>query len=702
MGFGGNAVPEEPHASFRGDIQGLRAVAVLSVVLGHAGIVGLSGGFVGVDVFFVISGYLITGVLVAGISGGRVQLSEFFAKRAKRILPAAAFVLISTATAAALLLNPVRAGEVFRDSAWAAGFLANVKFAHDGTDYFSKGEPLSVLQHYWSLAVEEQFYLVWPVLLALLVLAFNRRRRSALPTPAITVVLVLVTGVSLAYSLWETRRSPTPAYFSTPGRSWELGLGALLSAQYAAVRRLAAPLRAAVSWVGLGMIGTAIVLFDASTAFPGKAALLPVAGAVLVIAGGIGSPRGGASELLARQPLRWFGDISFSLYLWHWPLLQIAELRSGKPLSLTVRLELLALAVCLSAISYYGLENPFRRARWAREPARALILWPASLIAVLMVAQLGPGFVQPPTRSVLPVVAAAATRADASGNQSDGVIAGVEQAARAVMAGRRVPAELTPPLSLLGEDALGLGGCIATNGSSTVLQCALGDQGASRSMLLFGDSHAAMWLPALDAIGKREHWAVTYIVKNGCTPMKVHLYYSNTGIVRDCDAWREKALSRIKADPAQLIIVGSMMYSNYADDAGHPTPVPAVLQSWSSGVEATTSELVSASRRVVVIGDPRPMSSLPVDCLGRPSATLRDCSVPLTGDLHYTLSEATREAARAHNAAYIDVNPWFCADQVCPEVINGTIVFRDLGHVTRSYVTTLNGVLQKALALPKT
>jgi hypothetical protein len=323
------------------------------------------------------------------------------------------------------------------------------------------------------------------------------------------------------------------------------------------------------------------------------------------------------------------------------------------------------------------------------------------LIAVLMVAQLGPGLVQPPTRSVLPAVAAAAGT-DASGNQADPVIAAVEQAARAVTAGKRVPADLTPPLALLGEDAFGLGGCITPNGSSTVLRCVVGDQGASRSMLLFGDSHAAMWLPALDAIGKREHWAVTYIVKNGCSAMKVHLWFPNTGVLRDCDAWRDKALATIKTDSAQVIVLASLMYSNYADDAGRHTPVPAVLQTWSAGVEATTSELVSPTRRVVVIGDPLPMASLPVDCLSRPGATLRDCSVPLTGDLHYTLSEATREAARANQAAYIDVNPWFCADQVCPEVINGTIVFRDLGHVTRSYIATLSGVLQTALALPKT
>jgi peptidoglycan/LPS O-acetylase OafA/YrhL len=699
----GTVALEEHPTSFRGDIQGLRAVAVLSVVLGHAAIVGLSGGYVGVDVFFVISGFLITGVLLGGVYRGRVQLTDFFAKRAKRILPAASVVLFSSVIAAALLLNPVRATDAFLDSAWAAGFVANVKFARDGTDYFSRGEPPSILQHYWSLAVEEQFYLVWPAVLALVILLFRRRLRrdTSLPTAAITTVLLLVSATSFAFCVMETRRNPTSAYFSTPARAWELGTGALIATQARSIARLPELTRAIASWLGLACIVLAVVTFDAHTAFPGHAALLPVLGAGLVIAGGIGNPARSAALVLAQQPLRWIGDISYSLYLWHWPLLQIPQLRTGEALSLTSRLELIGLAICLSAISYYGLENPFRRARWTREPSRALLLWPASLILLLLTSAIGPTVVRPDTVSAGAPRPLPTATTDPNGEpQSSPLVAAVQQASQDAADGKAVPPALSPPLTLLRKDAYPLAGCITDDGSSEVITCSAGDLAAPRAMVLFGDSHAAMWLPALDAIGKRAHWLVRYVVKNGCSPMNVHLWYPTTGVVRDCDAWRTKAMAAIKADSAHLVLIGALMYSNFADPSGHHVLPAVVPQTWRDGVASTVADLSQSGHSVMVLGDPRPMPDLPVDCLGRGGARLIDCSARLTGDLHYTLSQETQDASRAAGGVYIDVNPWFCADQICPIVINGTIVFRDQGHVSRTYMSELADVLESTLQLP--
>jgi len=332
-----------PH---RRELQGLRAVAVLLVVLDHGGVPFLQGGYVGVDVFFVLSGYLITGLLLRQAGrDGRIRLSDFYVRRARRILPAAVLTLVVTDLAAHQLLNLVRAREAVGDSVWAAFFMANVHFARAGSDYFAQGQPPSPVQHYWTLAVEEQFYLVWPIVLAgVLAVPFLRRR-------LLWIVLAAAAG-SLAWSIHSTATDATYAYFSTVTRAWELALGAALA--------IAAPrLRGAAAWLGLACICIAAVAFSSSTPFPGYAALLPTIGAALVIAAAPGS----GSRLLSLAPFRYVGDRSYAFYLWHWPVLVIAAEYVGHDLSTAVRLGLLAGAFGLSILSYAFFENPIRQMR---------------------------------------------------------------------------------------------------------------------------------------------------------------------------------------------------------------------------------------------------------------------------------------------------------------------------------------------------
>src|SRR4051812_3202562 len=295
----------------RDDIQGLRAVAVLLVVLGHAGVGFLRGGFVGVDVFFVLSGFLITGLLLAGAERqGYVSLREFYARRAKRILPAAALTLIVTNLAAAHFMNFVRAKEAVQDSMWAAVFAANIQFWHQNADYFSQGQPPSPLQHYWSLAVEEQFYLVWPLLLSVVLIGVGLRRRARRVEggPSVTanarvrlaIVIGLAGAASLAWSVVETHRTPAAAYFSTFTRVWELALGAALAIGASLFLHLSNRTRAILGWAGVFAVGAAAVLFTEATAYPGYWALLPTVGTAMIIAAGIGNDRsrGGVGGLL--------------------------------------------------------------------------------------------------------------------------------------------------------------------------------------------------------------------------------------------------------------------------------------------------------------------------------------------------------------------------------------------------------------------
>lgn len=358
-------LPPEPAASspsskFRGDVEGLRAVAVVLVVLYHAKTTGIRGGYVGVDVFFVISGYLITRLLIAdGERHGRPSLARFWARRVRRILPAASLVVIATVLAAYAWLGFLRGGTIARDAEWTSVFMANFHLASVGTDYLGAQELPSPLQHYWSLAVEEQFYLVWPLLVAAVLglgAAATARRR-------LLTVLVPLTVASFVLSVVLTHSDPIPAYFSPFTRAWELAVGALVAVlEPNLLRRVGrAPWANALGVLGVAAIIGAGLAFTAATPFPGTAAALPVLGAAAVLAAGTASSGGAiSSRVLGIAPMRLIGRLSFGWYLWHWPVLVIATEHSTEPLSYGTRLLLMLGALALAALSLVLIENPIR------------------------------------------------------------------------------------------------------------------------------------------------------------------------------------------------------------------------------------------------------------------------------------------------------------------------------------------------------
>ncbi len=328
-----------PRLPPRADVQGLRALAVGVVVLDHVGVGLLEGGFVGVDVFFVVSGFLITTLLLRElVEDGRVRIGAFYARRARRILPAATVVLAAVVVASTLLLPLTRAVRVGVDVVWASLFVGNVRLAREGTDYFTADLPPSPVQHFWSLAVEEQFYVVWPAALALLAagVVWRSRRRDGRPPGAgqarvadrvlgpVSVLVVLAWVASFAWSVLLTRAEPSAAYFSTPARAWELATGALLALAAARGLRLPARGRALVATSGLAAIAAAALAYGPGTPFPGWQAAVPVLGTAAVLAAGDAGRAHGAARLLTWRPATWLGDISYSLYLWHWPVVLLA------------------------------------------------------------------------------------------------------------------------------------------------------------------------------------------------------------------------------------------------------------------------------------------------------------------------------------------------------------------------------------------
>jgi peptidoglycan/LPS O-acetylase OafA/YrhL len=351
---------DDGERKFRPDVEGLRAVAVALVVLVHAGVPWIDGGYIGVDVFFVLSGFLITGLLVRErVSTGSTSMPGFYARRARRILPAATVVLIVTVLASYHWLGFLRGGVIAEDGKWTALFAANLHFASEGTQYLNILAPPSPLQHYWSLAVEEQFYLAWPLLF--LTIATIAPRVSL--AGKLAAVLVLIVAASFTWSVVQTDSNITWAFFSPLTRAWELAIGALLAVSLPSLRRLPAVLGPWLSWIGLaGVIGSAFLL-DGSTAFPGYAALLPVLATAMVVAGGTIAPRVGSEVVLGLPPFQVLGKWSYSLYLWHWPILQIAAQRAGHGLPLVQNLGWLAVGLALAAVVHYAIENPIRYAK---------------------------------------------------------------------------------------------------------------------------------------------------------------------------------------------------------------------------------------------------------------------------------------------------------------------------------------------------
>jgi peptidoglycan/LPS O-acetylase OafA/YrhL len=377
-----------PRTEFRLDIEGLRAVAVLAVVLFHAEVPGVGGGYIGVDVFFVISGFLITGLLWREVStAGTVRLRRFYGARARRLLPASATVGVVTMIASAALLPPLQVPTVLGDGIASALYVGNYRFILQGADYFAPYMPPSPFLHYWSLGVEEQFYLVWPPLLiatAWLIRRVRRKKRADATSSRrpYLVVLAVVGAVSLAMSVAATHWMPLVAFFSLPTRAWQLAAGGLVALTAGQWRRLPAACAPIAGWAGLALILLACTRLGTTTPYPGTAALLPVVGTALVIGAGCASASRGCGRVLSLAPMTAVGRVSYSWYLWHWPVLLLAPPLLGHPLGLAGRLAATLVSGGLAVLTLHLIENPLRFAAPLRRSAVASLALGGAATAV--------------------------------------------------------------------------------------------------------------------------------------------------------------------------------------------------------------------------------------------------------------------------------------------------------------------------------
>ncbi|TXS02494.1 acyltransferase [Streptomyces sp. col6] len=679
--------PRPAHRTrFRPDIEGLRAFAVLAVLAFHASVPGLAGGFVGVDVFLVISGYLITGLLVReAVTTGRIRLGEFFARRARRLLPSAAVVLVAVAAAGAWLTVPLRRTDLENDVVAAALSVANWRFVHQRTDYLAAGQDESPLLHFWSLAVEEQFYLCWGPLLALLALLTARavRRGRALRPVAVAVTAVL-TLVSFALALRRTDDSVSLAYLGTPSRVWQFGAGALLALLPWHLLPGPRVLRLLCGWAGAGALVWCVLRYDASTPYPGYAALVPtLATAAVLLAGAPGRgpeapARLAVGRLLGLRGPRAVGRLSYTLYLWHWPVLVLAEARFGT-LGWPARVALTAASVLPALATRHWVERPLRHSRTVSElPRRGLALGVASVVIPVVLALV----VGTTTLKLL----GPATPVDLKG-LPPGAVTGPALLTRTGAQpgdGPLVPNPVQARQSFPPD-----GACEVAPPVTSSPPCLFGAVDSPDRVVLLGDSHAGQWFSPLLSLAAERGWALQELVKQGCPLPELSVVNPQLGrVYHECDTWRADSLARLAEGPKPRLVVVSSL-NRYTDDEH------TLLRGW----ERTLKPLRALGVPIVYIEDtPAPGRDVPA-CVSGHLADPEACAFDRKKARWPDPLARKAAAGGLPGVRSVSVNPVLCpaAGPTCPAVLDRVLLYRDDTHLTDVAAVVLAPRLERLL-----
>jgi peptidoglycan/LPS O-acetylase OafA/YrhL len=674
----------------RWDIQGLRAFAVLAVVVYHLWPGALHGGFVGVDVFFVISGFLITGLLLREhVATGTIRLGRFWSRRAKRLLPAAFLTIVVTGIAVLVAVPSALWGQYGRELIASTIYLQNWELAANAVDYLASADGPSPFQHFWSLSVEEQFYLLLPLLL-LGVAVLGRRRRLS---PLITARLLLGTVVvlSLVWSIVQTATNPGVAYFSTGTRAWEFALGGLAATVHLPEVRTEVARRVRLVATGIGVVALALslVVITPDTAFPGIAALLPVAGATLVVLFGGGTE---FEDVGALRPVAFVGRISYALYLWHWPLVVILPIMLGGPLDWATSTAVLLVAVGLATVTTFWFEEPVRFSTWLRDlqPRGVVSL---GVICTFTVVTLGASTL---TAVYVQQVDATTRTKQVTAEQDESCfgaaarIGSDDPCVDPELADVRVPA---PAVAEDDDDNR------AECWNGTFRTCVLGKAtGWSKHLIVIGDSHSNALLGAYEKIADDNGWRIDLAGIGGCYLTTAQQNAVNDRSMRGCNAWKHAAINYVREhrDADALVVTHST------------TQMPVSLPPGKARDTATRNGLVDAWEQaagdelpVIAIRDnPLPRPDV-IACVSRMSGPTTDaCDRPRSEALATTDSSAEAVAAfraAGGRAATIDLSDHYCTDTTCPAVVGGVLVYRDTTHITATWAMSLEPYLERAL-----
>jgi len=656
----------------RPEIQALRALAVTLVLVFHVKPEWVPGGFVGVDVFFVVSGYLIIGHLLEDVGRDRIRLMTFWGRRIRRLLPASFLVLAVSAVATLLVIPSSLWRSTFAQLTASALYVQNWVLARDAVDYLAADDEPSIVQHFWSLSVEEQFYIVVPVVMVITAAVFRRT-----PRRAIFVVLAIGAVLSLGWSIWLTAADPGTAYFATTTRVWEFALGGLLAfapALAGGIRRLI------LSWGGLVTIAVSAFAISGSTPFPGIAALAPVLGTIAVIAGGEVRGRAGSGWLLSTRPVQYIGDISYSLYLWHWPLIVAFPYALGVPLGTAGAALILLASGALAALTKTFVEDRFRT------PGPRV--WVPFLFAALGAALIATaGFAvtasldrqREATQESIDQAAASASCFGALGAVNDCVPDPLPVLD---------PAFAASDLDPIDQGTCGDGRTLEPIVGSQV--CAYGEPDAAETVVLVGDSHASQWTAALRDVALVEDWQLIVMTRSSCP-------FGDLDFERDgapdtaCLDWRDTVMDRLLSDPPERVVVASLRaygYSLYDMALGS-------FEDQKAAYGRTLDALVARGIQVTVLGDgPYFPEDVPT-CLDRAGA--EGCRFARSEVAQSHPDALAAASSSRDDLVYVDVESIVCSADTCPTVIGGVPAYRDRHHLTATFARSFAPILRTAM-----
>ena len=603
-------------------IQGLRALAALLVTIFHARL--LPGGFIGVDIFYVISGFLITGLILREIeSTGKLDLQSFYQRRIKRLLPTSVFVLFVTAIVGMFVLPVITRDALGRDLFAAATYISNYLFAWWENDYQNLDATPSPFIHYWSLAVEEQFYVVWPVFI-LFLSRYGKR--------AIFRGIAVTTFLSLLLSIYQTQTSPIWAFYSLPTRAWELGFGALLLFVPETFWK-----NRFIPWFGVIGIAIASFRFDENTAFPGINALLPVVSTAVLIGSIAIWPRA-FNDLSNNRISQWLGAISYPLYLWHWPALVLPSSALGRPLRIRERLFCIVLTIVLAHFTSKYIEQPIRHKKIS---GKKIYTFFAATTAVSLIA---------------------------------GLVISSTSSSMITVKGTNYKFNL---VDVMQKPAVYGDNCHSNYGETESGECTYGDLNSATTIVLYGDSHAAQWFPALEQLANEKGFKLVSLTKSACPSVDVPR--ADQGAYKNihCEKWRENSVQRIKEIKPAAVILSS--YQHFSP----PSRFSDVDKWWTDGQKRLLSSLIGSSDHLIYISDtPRPKRDIP-NCLA--SRDVKSCN---------TTERTPVKVIRGFEI--IDPAPWMCT-KLCPAIQDGYVVYRDASHISVAAALALKPQLEAAL-----
>jgi len=594
-------------------------------------------------------------------------------------LPASLVVVIGTLVISKIWLEPLRLNDLTQDARAAALFATNIVFAVRESDYLQSALPPSPLQHYWSLGVEEQFYIFFPILVMVL-LKLGKTSKSLL-----IAGLTMITAVSFAVCVAITPSMPAISFYLLPFRAWELGAGALLALLGSKVNRVKSVNRELLGWVGLVIIIVTGFIYDSKTSFPGYAAGLPVVATVFLIVSGDNS-KFGPSRLLELGGLQWLGSRSYSLYLWHWPILIVA--RSANKAELTeIQIALCMLATLLLAeLSFRFVEQPIHNVpKYLNNTNRSLAFG-----ALLIVVGFGASFITAPATANSVKVQDSTTESSVFASTttifqySDSELKQLIDSAPKIT---ELPADLDPPLAVLDNDEPEIYklGC-HDHEFDIPPACEFGDLESKTSIALIGDSHAAQWFEPLRRIAEQRNWRLQTFTRSGCTMVGVE-----NGVIEKCRTWLKNVLTEIQSSEFSLVVISG--FTN-REDLVDESP-----DGFINNITELHSALTINSQKVIYLADsPGPLLHVPI-CLSANIQTVQNCNFEREEAINEQTAEILKGVWSSETSRFVDLTDWFCTSQICPVVIGNMVVYRDISHISSVYALALTNVLMNELEI---